>query len=109
MEAALEFRDIDGARIRRRAGGEREGRGVAGGLAERGPDGLEAQGAEADVTALIKEKNELVAEVKNDGGVAAGQIVAWLRAHRGASVNAVAGASVAHHLPAPVHAVLVVR
>ena len=27
-------------------------------------------GAEADVTALIKEKNEIVAEVKNDGGVA---------------------------------------
>ena len=30
-----------------------------------------SEGAEADVTALLQEKNELVAEVKNDGGVAA--------------------------------------
>ena len=62
MEAALEFRGVQLAHVRLGVG-EREVRGVAGGLAERGPDRFEAQGAEADVRRAHGHGREEVAHI----------------------------------------------
>ena len=62
VEAALEFRGVQLAHVGLGVG-EREVGGVAGGLAERGPDGLKAQGAETDVRGAGRHGREEIAHI----------------------------------------------